>query len=162
MTRYPYVILGRTRQQYAQGIERAEIPIRALARERHNLRVGMNVGRADYRRAGKVPVNRSQYLRYLREPNFRPRGEERGVNHTQSVSPGVQPAQRGKRKFLEISPMILRHAYSIVEDAKRAMAGQSKQVADAIREETESKIKELIERSASPTEPCRNTNSPTR
>lgn len=39
--------------------------------------------------------------------------------------------------------MILRHAYSIVEEAKRAMAWQSKQVADAIREDTIRKIREL-------------------
>lgn len=50
--------------------------------------------------------------------------------------------------------MILRAVYSIVEEAKRAMAGQSKQVADAIREETLRKIREICEsNSKSPTKP---------
>lgn len=50
--------------------------------------------------------------------------------------------------------MLLRQAYSIVEEAKRAMAGQSKQVADAIREETLRKIRELCEyNSKSPKNP---------
>ena len=52
--------------------------------------------------------------------------------------------------------MILRHAYSIVEEAKRAMAGQSKAVRDAIREETLRKIKKLCESNSKSQNPAKN------
>ena len=52
--------------------------------------------------------------------------------------------------------MILRQAYYVVEEAKRAMAGKQKADADAIREETLRKIRELCEsNSKSPTKPSK-------
>lgn len=101
----------------------------------------------------RVPGFDNIPFRFLRASDIGFLGERRMAVRCQHLPKGVQTSGNSEIRFIgqyfEISPMILRQAYSIVEESKRAMAGKPKAESDAIREETIRKIRELCEKSLS-------------